>query len=118
MRTDEQKVHALKGFAKLHSGEAVEVDPNRATWHLIRVPPGSASRGGALEVGDGRGVEQWYCLPQGKGLFSLGEQERDDAFREYGATQIPVVTDMRLEVQRVSRTSGIAIGDSKPLWSA
>ena len=62
--------------------------------------------------------EQWYCLPQGKGLLSLGEQERDDAFREYGASHIPVATGMHLEVMRVCQASGIAIGDLKPQWHA
>ena len=83
LRTDEEKVHALKGLAKLHRGEAAKVNPTRSTSHLEFIPPGSANRGGALGFGDGRWGKQRYCLPRSKSLLSIGEQERDDAFREY-----------------------------------
>ena len=47
LRTEGGRVHALKGLAKLHTGEVVEVDATRSEWRLVPVPPGSASGGGA-----------------------------------------------------------------------
>ncbi len=84
LQTVASKVRALKGLANLHSGEALEVDSNRTTWHLEPVSPGSASGDGPS--GSGRWSEQWFCLPDGEEMRSLPEDDKEAAFQEFGMT--------------------------------
>ena len=102
---------ALTQLVALHSGEVVELDRARTSWHLRRKSaPGSASAGSVPEWQS----PQWHCLEHGR---PVGQSTDKPGRDEYGRSAVMNVKSyMEDQAKHAATRMGLKHHDFLPAW--